>query len=63
MVFLLNGHTVLAFWGVELSPRFNTNFLHSYKDCYEYISARSPGMVERAMNAFAMLLEEIFIVE
>jgi len=61
LVFLYKGYTVLAFWGAEISPRFNTNFLHSYEDCYEYISARFPGMVETAMNAFALLLEAVLI--
>ena len=58
-LFLYKGHTVLAFWGVD--PIYFTNFLHSERDCYEYISSRFPGMIERNMNNFALFLEAILL--
>jgi len=58
-VFLDRGHTTLAFWGIDGSTF--TNFLHSDRDSYEYISNRFPGMIERAMNAFALLLEAVLL--
>ena len=61
LLFLYKGHTTLAFWGAEFYPIFNTNFLHSHRDSYEYISNRFPGMIERAMNAFALLLEAVLL--
>jgi len=59
-VFLYRGYTTMAFWGLCLNNF--TNFLHSYKDCYEYISARFPGMIERTMNIYSLLLEK-FLME
>ena len=58
-LFLYKGHTTLSFWGID--PYNFTNFLHSERDCYEYISAMFPGMIERAMNVFALLLEGILM--
>ena len=58
-LFLYKGHTVLAFWGVD--PSYFTNFLHTERDCYEYISAKFPGMIERNMSAFALFLETILL--
>jgi len=57
LVFLYKGYTTLAFWGV--CPVNFTHFLHSPRDSYDYISSKYPGMVERAMNAFALLLEAV----
>ena len=57
LLFLYKGHTTLAFWGID--PVRFTNFLHSERDCYEYISAMFPGMIETNMGAFALLLEGI----
>jgi len=59
LLFLYKGYTTLAFWGV--CPVNFSNFLHSPKDSYEYISSRFPGMVENAMNAFALLLETVLL--
>ena len=59
LVFLYKGHTTLAFWGVD--PDNFSNFLHSPSDSYEYISSRFPGMIERTMNAFALLLEAVLL--
>ena len=58
-LFLYYGHTTLSFWGLD--PVRSTNFLHSYKDCYEYISAMFPGMIEKTMNAYALLLEAVLL--
>ena len=58
-LFLYKGHTTLAFWGVD--PVRFTNFLHSERDCYEYISAMFPGMIERTMNAYALILEAVLL--
>ena len=61
LVFLYKGYTTLAFWGAEIYPTFETNFLHSYKDSYEYISDRFPEMIEKAMSAFSLLLEAVLL--
>jgi len=58
-LFLYYGHTTLSFWGLD--PVRTMNFLHSYRDCYEYISAMFPGMIERTMNEYALLLESILL--
>ncbi|MCL2407026.1 MAG: M28 family peptidase [Defluviitaleaceae bacterium] len=62
-VFLARGHTIFAMWGLERrSPvSFGTNFLHSHRDSYEYISNRFPGMVEQNMRAFSLLLESMLL--
>jgi len=58
-LFLYRGHTTLAFWGMD--PEHFTNFLHSPQDSYDYISSQFPGMIERAMNSFALLLEAVLL--
>jgi hypothetical protein len=58
-LFLYKGHTTLALWGID--PHQFTNFLHSYKDCYDYINAVFPGMIEKAMSSFALFLEAILL--
>ena len=57
LLFLYRGYTTLALWGID--PSTFTNFLHSSGDSYEHISTRFPGMIERAMNAFALFLEMV----
>ena len=61
LVFLYHGHTTAGLWGI--CPERFTNFLHSPRDTYEYIDNRFPGMIGRAMNAFALLLEELLMSE
>ena len=57
LLFLYKGYTTLAFWGID--PARFTNFLHTERDCYQYISIMFPGMIETNMGAFALLLEEV----
>jgi len=61
LLFLYKGHTTMAFWGID--PSTFTNFLHSPRDSYENISRRFPGMIERTMEAFGLLLETILLCE
>ena len=61
LVFLYRGHTAVGLWG--MCPVRFTNFLHTPQDRYEYIDSRFPGMIPRAMNAFALLLEEFLMSE
>lgn len=59
LLFLYKGYTTLALWGID--PINFLNFLHSNRDCYRHISARFPGMTERTMNTYALLLEKILL--
>ncbi|MDR2167720.1 MAG: M28 family peptidase [Clostridiales bacterium] len=58
-VSLHKGYTTLAFWGID--PENFSNFLHSERDCYDYIDAMFPGMIERAMRGFALFLEKVLL--
>jgi len=61
LLFLYKGHTTMAFWGIDLHTF--TSFLHSPRDSYEHISSRFPGMIEKTMEAYGLLLKTILLSE
>jgi hypothetical protein len=63
-IFMYKGYTTLGLWGLDTTSGvvgLDTNFLHSYKDCYDYISAKFPGMIEKTMRSFSLFLETVLL--
>ena len=62
-VFMDAGFTVMMLFGTYFRPDggFYFRVLHSYRDCYHYISARWPYKMEDAMRTFSLFLEEVLL--
>jgi len=62
MVFFRNDIPVVCVFGLNSrGDTFDVRVLHSYRDCYHYITERWPGKMEENMWAFSVFLEALLM--
>jgi len=58
LVFYRNGHTVMFLMGMHRHEwGLGRRILHSYRDCYHYVTAAWPEKMETAMRSYSIFLE------